>query len=120
MRQLLLLLTSGTILSAAVAPLYFEKNLGQADARVHYLARTRQATVFVTGDETVFSLRGPGKLEAAIHMNLVGSSTGSSWTAEEKQSLTITSYVGLPDRWRESLRRIFRGHYQAGWRRVPA
>jgi Beta-propeller repeat/Abnormal spindle-like microcephaly-assoc'd, ASPM-SPD-2-Hydin len=39
-------------------PLSFEANLGQTDARVKFLSRSSGYTLFLTGDEAVFSLRG--------------------------------------------------------------
>ena len=39
-------------------PLSFEANRGQTDARVKFLSRGSGYTLFLTGDEAVFSLRG--------------------------------------------------------------
>ena len=58
--------------------LYFEKKSGQSEIQVRYLARIRQATVFVADQKTVFSLRGSGKSEAVVHM---------SWSGANRQAL---------------------------------
>jgi Bacterial Ig-like domain (group 3)/Beta-propeller repeat len=39
-------------------PLSFEANQGQADAKVKFLSRTGSYSLFLTGDEAVFTLRG--------------------------------------------------------------
>jgi len=39
-------------------PLVFEANQGQTDAQVKFLSRTREYTLFLTGDEAVLALRG--------------------------------------------------------------
>jgi hypothetical protein len=39
-------------------PLSFEANRGQADGRVKFLSRTGAYSLFLTGDEAVFTLRG--------------------------------------------------------------
>jgi hypothetical protein len=67
----------------AEAPLSFEENRGQTDPRVRYLTRGKGYTLYLTGQEAVFSLSGahpePGALGpapappgAALRMALVG------------------------------------------------
>ena len=51
--------TQGKILeSYGKLPLSFEANQGQTDAKVKFLSRGSGYTLFLTGDEAVFSLRG--------------------------------------------------------------
>jgi hypothetical protein len=50
-------------------PLSFEANHGQADARVKFLSRGAGYTLFLTGDEAVFSLRGN---ESDFHASRAG------------------------------------------------
>ena len=82
--------------------LRFEQNLGQTDRRAQFLARTRQATVFVTTNDTLFSLRGAGTTTADVRMRFGGASTGN-WTPEQKTKATIASYVGPPSNWRDEI-----------------
>src|SRR5215467_10754805 len=46
-------------------PLIFEANKGQTDSRVKFLSRTGGYTLFLTGDEAVFALRGSNPKHAA-------------------------------------------------------
>ena len=48
-------------------PFSFEPNLGQSDARVKFLARTRGLTVFLTATDTVLSTG-----RTAVRVRLVG------------------------------------------------
>jgi uncharacterized repeat protein (TIGR01451 family) len=58
------------------APLSFERNLGQADPRVEYLARGPGYTLFLTGSEAVLAVRrgggGPAGTAAALRMRFIG------------------------------------------------
>lgn len=56
----------------ARAPLTFEENRGQTDARVRYLARGKGYTVFLTGDTAVFDLTSKDRTRAAIRTTLDG------------------------------------------------
>jgi len=39
-------------------PLYFERNLGQSDARVRYASHTPRSSLFLTDDATVITMVG--------------------------------------------------------------
>ncbi len=98
------LLLTGTMAWAHDAnQLYFEKNTGQTAASVRYLARTRQATIFVTDQETVFSLRGAGKAESAVRLSFPNASRQARWREEQPQPLTVSSYIGDRSHWRDSI-----------------
>jgi hypothetical protein len=59
--------TQATILeNYGKLPLSFEANQGQTDARVKFLSRGSGYTLFLTGDEAVFSLRGSKANGAAL------------------------------------------------------
>src|SRR5215831_8358477 len=66
-------LTEGRLLeSANLAPLSFESNLGQADARYPYLARGRQHSILLSATETVFELPERKGVATRIHARLEG------------------------------------------------
>ncbi len=57
----------------AVQPLRFEENVGQFDARARYVARDHGATVFLTQDGAVLSMRsGSGVSGAVIALGVAG------------------------------------------------
>ncbi|HEU0121565.1 MAG TPA: hypothetical protein VFQ91_13635 [Bryobacteraceae bacterium] len=89
-------------MSASETSIWFEENIGQTDPRVRFLARTRQATVFVTDLETVYSLRGDGDKKAAVRMTLDGEQSGH-WSSEEPKPLIVSSFVGGEEHWRERI-----------------
>lgn len=72
----------------------FEKNLGQTDAQVRYLLRSRDVSVFLTDRETVFRTSSG----SSIFMESAGKPI-----ADSVASSTITSYVGPRERWREDV-----------------
>lgn len=72
----------------------FEKNLGQTDAQVRYLLRSRDVSVFLTDRETVFRTSSG----SSIFMESAGKPIADSVAAS-----TITSYVGPRERWREDV-----------------
>ena len=76
-------------------PLIFEKNQGQTDSRVDFLARGAGYTLFLTSREAVLRLRG--KQPSAIRMKVVGAN--SSAKAEGGRELPGRSnyFIG-PDR----------------------
>lgn len=57
-------------------PLYFERNQGQSDARVKYLAHAGDYTLFLTNDAAVFSIIG-GDKRAVIARGTLGAVTKS-------------------------------------------
>jgi uncharacterized protein (TIGR03437 family) len=53
-------------------PLSFERNAGQVDAKVHFLARSPSVTVFLTDSEAVLALSREDGASAAVAMELLG------------------------------------------------
>jgi hypothetical protein len=54
-------------------PLSFERNVGQSDARVRFMARSPQATVFFTPAEAVLALAGrPGSADRLLRLSFPG------------------------------------------------
>lgn len=71
-----------SVLVAITLPLFggadvvFEPNIGQADPRVEFIARTPASITYFTGDETVFATRGQ-----SIQMRLAGSHGAARFAA---------------------------------------
>jgi len=100
-------------------PLSFERNLGQTDRRVRFLARGRESTLFLTPTEAVFALTegkpgpqsrpGPksrGNLlltptsHTALHMQLVGADPEASAAADRPLTGRINYFIGRdPRQW---------------------
>src|SRR5437762_4095054 len=77
-------------------PFSFEPNLGQSDARVKFLARTRGMTVFLTATDTVLST-GRG----AVRMRLVGANSAARIEGLDALPGRSHSFIGRdPGRWR--------------------
>ena len=111
-------------------PLAFERNDGQADSQVKYLARGRGYTLFLTSSEAVLSLAVPQKEHqtepaptrrgeikshplsmAAVSMKLVHT-TAQPRVAGEDTLPGVTNYLigNDPKKWRTSIPRYSRVH----------
>ena len=67
-------------------PLAFERNQGQTDARVAYLARGPGYSLFLTGTEAVFSLkRGHADVDV-LRMSLEGANPAATISAHQRQA----------------------------------
>jgi hypothetical protein len=104
----------------AQLPLSFEANQGQTDPQVKFLARTRDAVVFLTPTELVLSVVQPAGKQgtgdskpapplgtgnrARVQMRLVGANPASTIEGREPSSTTVNYYVGAdPQRWRSGV-----------------
>src|SRR5467141_3211883 len=77
-------------------PFSFEPNLGQSDARVKFLARTRGITVFLTATDTVLSTG-----RSAVRMRLVGANSAARIEGLDALPGRSHSFIGRdPSRWR--------------------
>src|SRR2546430_6664011 len=77
-------------------PFSFEPNLGQSDARVKFLARTRGMTVFLTATDSVVSTG-----RSAIRMRLVGANSAARIEGLDALPGRSHSFIGRdPSRWR--------------------
>src|ERR1700694_1897849 len=89
MRYLSLILAFAAV-SIASPRIQFEQNRGQTDARVRYLARTPQGTVFFTDSSIVFS-----RAEAApVTFELQGGKRAAEWQPSEPTGDLISYRVG--------------------------
>src|SRR5712664_3621530 len=77
-------------------PFSFEPNLGQSDARVKFLARTRGITVFLTATDTVLSTG-----RTAVRMRLIGANSAARIAGIDALPGRSHSFSGRdPGRWR--------------------
>jgi len=91
-------------------PLFFERNVGQSDASVRYLAHTSRYSLFLSDDSTVVTLVGgsirknspavkktarpSGLVESAVRIRLVGANPHPSFEALEPLPGRINYLVG--------------------------
>ncbi|MCC2672428.1 MAG: hypothetical protein K0Q72_4900, partial [Armatimonadetes bacterium] len=105
-------------------PLAFEKNAGQLDARVRYLARGSGYALFLTSDEAVLRLRKPTTGEApagdaTVRMRLAGAQRTARATTGSRLPGHSNYYLGNdPSKWRRSVERFARVCYQGIYRGV--
>ena len=77
----------------------FEPNLGQSDARVKFLARTRGLTVFLTATDTVLSTG-----RTAVRVRLVGANSAARIQGLDELPGRSHSFIGRdPRRWRTNV-----------------
>ncbi len=88
--------SAATNIEAAYAklPLGFERNQGQAAAKVEYLSRGRNATLFLTGNEAVMTLRGDRAKPAVLRMRLAGANPQPEVSAEEPLQGKVSYLIG--------------------------
>ena len=102
-------------------PLYFEKNSGQTDAQVQYLARGAGYALFLTPDQAVLSLhrsRGtpaaPEKFESAVvRARLVGVKKNAKVLAEDALPGKSNYFIGNDRaKWRTDIAQYAKIRYQ--------
>lgn len=110
--------SAGTNIEAAYAtlPLGFERNQGQAAAEVEYLSRGRNATLFLTGNEAVLTLRSDRAKPAVLRMRLAGANHQPEVAAEEPLQGRV-SYLPGNDRkqWHTGIPTWRRVRYSEVW-----
>lgn len=99
-------------------PLYFEPNRGQVDARVRFLARLPELTVYLTDEEAVIRLRRlksnrhgaepkqetPRSEEATVRMKLAGPHRAPRINGSDKQAGIVNYFLGNdPSQWRTNV-----------------
>jgi hypothetical protein len=125
--------TQGKILeSYGKLPLSFEANQGQTDSRVKFLSRGSGYTLFLTGDEAVFSLRGskgdgealPTGLQlrpkvaptgnAVLRMKLVKANSAAKVTGVDKLPGKSNYFIGNdPKKWRANVTNYAKVKYES-------
>jgi type II secretory pathway pseudopilin PulG len=110
--------SAGTNIEAAYAklPLGFERNQGQAAAEVEYLSRGRNATLFLTGNEAVLTLRGDRAKPAVLRMRLAGANQQATVAAEEPLQGKVSYLLGNDrTRWQTGVPTWRRVRYSEVW-----
>jgi len=110
----------------AALPLAFEKNAGQTDSRVKYMARGNGYVLFLTPNEAVFSLhsrsarnaKNPARnaqkdSTAVVRMQLTGGSSMAKVSASDELPGKSSYYLGNdPGKWRADVPHYARVSYQ--------
>jgi len=108
----------------AALPLAFERNQGQTDAQVKYLARGRGYTLFLTPGDAVFALQPASSKashadlpeenqSAVVRMRLVGANSNASISAENQLPGISNYFLGSdPGKWRTNIPHFGRVSYQ--------
>src|SRR5580704_14373622 len=106
--------------SGSPLPLVFEMNVGQVDARVKYLSRTRRGALFIESDQAVLILSSPavmpfrrggnghnapiGPSEGILAMQLIGSNPIAKVEGRGQNIARINYFVGRdPSRWHTNI-----------------
>jgi uncharacterized repeat protein (TIGR01451 family) len=88
-------------------PIYFEKNLGQTDDRVRFVARGASYGLFITSTETVAVLRkhhAHDEPPAVIRMRLAGASQHPTVEGIDQQEGKSNYFIGNdPSKWRTNV-----------------
>lgn len=105
-------LKTNAVATQAGLPLTFQANVGQTDSRVRFVAEGGGYTLFLTGDEAVFSLRGSdgqardslgepvATTPSVVHMRIVGANPDARPVGQEPLSGTVNYFVGNdPAKW---------------------
>jgi hypothetical protein len=93
-------------------PIAFERNDGQTDPRVQFLAHGRGYTLFLTGTEAVVTV-GTGGAATAVRMTLVGAARDAGATAiDELPGVTNYFMDADPAKWRTNVRSYARVRYR--------
>src|SRR5688572_15047622 len=107
-------------------PLHFERNDGQTDPSVRYLARGNGYTLFLTADEAVLALKPSGgataKLNergtdaAIVRARLVGARKDAQVVGEEPLLGKSNYFIGNdPSKWRTDVPQFSRVTYREVW-----
>jgi beta-propeller repeat-containing protein/dockerin type I repeat protein len=106
-------------------PLSFERNVGQSDARVQFLARGPGYGLFLTGSEAVLNLRhtsadrtamGPQRRSdsAVLRMDIVGANSASVVTGVDQLPGTVNYFLGNnPAQWQANVPTFGRVSYNS-------
>src|ERR1700684_446492 len=115
-------------------PLSFEANKGQSDKQVKFLSRGQGYTLFLTGDEAVFSLRRSSAQDAdrdklaalkpaafqsksldsaVLRMKLVGANSSAAVSGSEEQEDKSNYFIGNDSsQWRTNVSNYSKVRYQ--------
>src|SRR6478735_9464691 len=115
-------------------PLIFEPNRGQTDARVRFVSRAGNRTLWLTADEAVLAIgrplrpmghdlakKGPSNVSlrlqqsapAVLRMKFVGANTSPAIEGEGRQSGTVNYFLGKTEQWRTKIPTYARVRYRS-------
>ena len=102
-------------------PLAFEKNAGQTDRRVEYLARGAGYTLFLTRRESVLSLaRGKNGAPAVVRTRLAGAARDPDVTGNERLPGVVNVYKGDRKHWRSGIPTYRKVRYESVYPGIDA
>ena len=94
-------------------PLSFEANAGQSSPGVLFLSRGPGYALFLTEDEAVLSLRGAGREEAVVRMEVAGGRRASRIVGLDPQATKSNYLLGNdPSRWHTGVPHFARVRYE--------
>jgi uncharacterized protein (TIGR03437 family) len=109
MHSWFLLLAAGQLLNAAVLPLVFEPNIGQADSHVRYLAHASSSTLWLTADEAVL-----GSPLGALRIRFEGGNRASEIKPEGALAGRTNYFIGNDsNRWKRDIPLFERVRYHS-------
>ena len=99
-------------------PLGFEKNKGQTDDQVDFLARGSGYTVFLTGGDAVLRL-GSGESSSVLRLDLVGADESARARGSDQLGSTANYMIGSdPEGWATGLKHFGSVTYENVWEGV--
>ncbi len=109
-------LTRAAVAAPIGIPVSFERNVGQADRDVRFLAHAPGGALFLTSTEAVFALATPGAAPDVLRMRLLGTHGTAEPVGRALRPGTANYLVGDASRWRRGVpaygRVAYRGVYR--------
>lgn len=110
--------TRAQILRAGI-PLLFEKNTGQTDSEVKFLARGSRSTLFLTPNGSTLVVGGGDREKptaTALRMTLRGAKADPAIEGLDPLAATVNSFIGSdPAQWRTKISTFARVAYREVW-----
>jgi hypothetical protein len=104
---------ANTLVKFYELPLYFERNDGQFDPRIHYLTRGYQYTTYFTPQEVEITLQGKEQLSSALKLQFIGANPNPQVQGLEKQECTSNYFIGNDSqKWRTHIPNYAKVVYQ--------
>jgi len=105
--------------TAARVPLHFERNDGQADAPVRFLARDGALTLYLQDDALVVSLAGEGQSASTVRVAMAGANRGVHVVGDGEPGGRTTYFRGADARaWRKGVPNYDRVRYEQIYRGI--
>jgi hypothetical protein len=115
--------TAASVASAAATsplglPMSFERNVGQADPAVRFLAHGPAGTLYLTSTEAVVALVTPAGEPDMLRLRLLGGGRPSDAVGREPRRGTANYLVGDASRWRRGVATYGRVSYRDVYRGI--